>query len=89
MTVVFEVFKEADIFVVNVPANMTKFCQPLDLTVSGYAKRFLKSKFNEWCSGQVKAQVDDWISIDDVQVGLKLTKLTPIRAGLLVVSIII
>ena len=63
---------------------MTKFYQPLDLTVNGYAKQFLKCKFNEWYSGQVKAQLDNWISIDDVQVGLQLTKLKPIDAGWLV-----
>ena len=60
------------------------FYQPLDLTVNGYAKRFLKRKFSEWYSGQVKAQLDDGISIDDVQDGLQLTKLKPIHAGWLV-----
>ena len=34
--------------------------------------------------GQVKAQLDDGINIDDVQVGLQLTKLKPIHAGRLV-----
>ena len=43
-----------------------------------------KRKFNEWYSGQVKAQLDDGISIDDVQVGLELTKFKPIHAGWLV-----
>ena len=47
-TVVVDAFKEADIFIVNVPANMTRYYQPLDLTVNGYAKRFLKRKFIEW-----------------------------------------
>ena len=32
----------------------------------------------------MKAQLDDGISIDDVQVGLQLTKLKPIHAGWLV-----
>ena len=79
-TVVLEAFKEADICIVNVPANMTKFYKPLHLTVNGYAKRFIKRKFNEWYSGQVKAQLDDGISIDDVPVGLQFTKLKPMRA---------
>ena len=35
-------------------------------------------------SGQVKAELDDGISIDDFQVGLQLTKLKPIHAGWLV-----
>lgn len=63
---------------------MTKFYQPLDLTVNGYAKRFLKKKFNEWYSEQVKTQLDAGINIEDVQVGLQLTKLKIIHAGWIV-----
>ena len=63
---------------------MTKFYQPLDLTVNDYAKRFLKRKFNEWYSGQVKTQLDKGINIEDVQVGLQSTKLKLIHAGWLV-----
>ena len=47
-TIVLEAFKEANVWIVNVPANMTRYHQPLDLTVNGYGKRFLKHKFNEW-----------------------------------------
>ena len=57
---VLEAFKEADVCIVNVPTNMTKFYQPFDLTVNGYAKRFLKRKSNELYSGQVKAQLDEY-----------------------------
>ena len=38
---VVDAFKEANICIVNVPANMTKFYQPLHLTVNGYCKWFL------------------------------------------------
>ena len=54
-TAVLDVFKKANICTISVPANITKFYQPLDLTVNGYCKRFLKRKFNEWFSGQMKA----------------------------------
>ena len=81
---VLDAFKEADICIVNVPANLTKYYQPLDLTVIGYPKRYLKRKFIEWYSGQVKSQLDKNISIEDIQVGLQLTKLKPIHAGWLV-----
>ena len=47
---VLNAYEEANILIINVPANMTKYYQPLDLTVNGYAKRFLKSKFTEWYS---------------------------------------
>ena len=81
---VLDAFKEENICIVNVPANRTKFYQPLDLTVNGYAKRFLKRKFNEWYSGQVKTQLDKNIAIEDVQVGLQLTRLKRIHAAWLV-----
>ena len=81
---VLDAFKEENICIVNVPANMTKFYQPLDLTVNGYAKRFLKRKFNEWYSAQVKTQLEKNIAIEDVQVGLQLTRLKPIHAAWLV-----
>ena len=64
--------KEVNICIVNVPANMIKFYQTFDLMVSGYAKRFLKRKLSEWYSGQVKVQLDDGISTDDVQVRFKV-----------------
>ena len=35
------------ILLTNVPASMTKFYQPLDLTVNGYTKRFMARKFND------------------------------------------
>ena len=43
-----EALKEADLRIANVPANMTKFSQALDLTVNGYANRFFKRKFNSF-----------------------------------------
>ena len=52
-TAVHESYKENNILVVNVPGNMTKYYQPLNLTVKGYQKPYMKSKFN-WYSEQVK-----------------------------------
>ena len=43
---------------VPVPANMTHFFQPLDLTVNGYAKKFVRNQFTEYYSGAVKEQLD-------------------------------
>ena len=34
-----------NIIVTNILANMTKFYQPLDLTVSGYARRFIAKSY--------------------------------------------
>ena len=52
---VLNAYEEANILIINVPANMKKYHQPLDLTLNGFAKRFLKSKFTEWYSSQVRA----------------------------------
>ena len=70
-TTVLDAFKEANICIVNVPANMTNFYQPLSLTVNGCCKRFLTPKFKEWYLGQVKLQLDNDVEIDDV-LGLYL-----------------
>ena len=52
---VLNAYDEANILIINVPASMMNFYQPFDLTVNGYAKRFLKSKFTEWYSSQVES----------------------------------
>ena len=56
---------------------MTKFYQPLDLTVNGHAKRFLKNKFSTWYGNQISKQLDEGVKIDSVNVKLQLTTLKP------------
>lgn len=43
-----EVVESNNCVIVYVPANMTNYFQPLDLTVNGTAKQFLKQKFESW-----------------------------------------
>ena len=57
-SVVLDSFKDNEIEIVCVPANMTYLLQPLDLTVIGYAKSFTSGKFSEWCS-QIMKQLDN------------------------------
>ena len=45
-----DVLEVNNILVTDVPANMTRFYQPLDLTVNGSAKPFLAKEFNDWYS---------------------------------------
>ena len=55
-----------NIEVISVPANMTHFFQPLDLTVNGQAKKFCKNKFATWYSAaEVHKQVDSGINFED------------------------
>ena len=65
---VVEPYMKNNLCVVNVPTNMTKYYQPLDLTVNGYAKRYLKRKFNEWYSQQVSTQLANGMNLEDIEV---------------------
>ena len=47
-----------NIAIVSVPANMIHFFQPLDLTINGEAKRYMKDKFSTWYSDEVKQQIE-------------------------------
>ena len=51
--------EKLNIKVVTVPANMTHFFQPLDLTVNGSAKHFMKKKFVTWYDGEVKKEIEE------------------------------
>ena len=77
-------YEEVNILIINVPTNMTKYYQPFDLTDNGYGKRFLKRKFTEWYLSQVRAYLDNGVSLDDIEVELKLSKIKSIHAGWLV-----
>ncbi len=58
---------------VPVPPNMTHFFQPLDLTVNGAAKMFMRNRFITYYSDTVKQQLDLGKSLDDVEVDFRLT----------------
>ena len=74
-------YQDNNILIVNVSRNMTKYYQPLDLTVNGYCKKFLKSSFTQWYLAEVTRQLANKVALEDVQVKLQLTKLKPLRAG--------
>lgn len=76
--------KLASLNITIVPANMTHFFQPLDLTVNGEAKRFMKDKFTAWYSNEVKQQIESGGDSTDVNVDLRLTVLKPLHAVWLV-----
>ena len=78
---VIDCYKKNNMCVVYVPANMTKYYQPLDLTVNGYAKRYFKNKFNEWYSQQVSSQLARGINLENIEVKLKLSLIKPIHAA--------
>ena len=81
---VLNLLRDNKILLTNVPANMTKFYQPLDLTVNGYAKRFMARKFNDWYTQQVSARLDKGIAIDEIDIKLLLSLLKLLHAEWLV-----
>ena len=75
---VLNIYKEFNILVVLVPANMKNFLQPLDLTVNGYVKKFI------WYSLQTGNQLDVGKQLQDIDVSLRLSLLKPCHAEWLV-----
>ena len=66
--------------VVSVPANMTHFFQPLDLTVNGEAKQFMKDQFTNWYSAEIQKQMQSGTTTDEIEVDLRLSVLKPLHA---------
>ena len=73
-----------NIELVPVPANMTHFFQPLDLTVNGSAKKFIRRKFITYYSSEVKNQLDSGKNLDDIEVDFRLSKIKPLHAQWLI-----
>ena len=65
---------------IRVPPNMMNLFQPLDLTVNGSAKAFMKKKFTEWYSSSIAKQLDEGKAVEDIDVELKLSILKPLHA---------
>ena len=77
---VLDLYKEQNIEIACVPADMTHLLQSLDLTVNGYAKKYTRRKFNDWYTTQVGMQLDEGKSLQDITVPLLLSHLKPIHA---------
>ena len=73
--------KEHDIVMCQVPANMTHLFQPLDLTVNGSAKVFLKAKFTEWFSQKIEENLSEGKDLEDIDIPLTLSVLKPFHAS--------
>ena len=58
---------------------MTHFFQPLDLTVNGSAKNFMK-KFVTWYANEVKKKIKEGVPIESVEIDLSLTSIKPTHA---------
>ena len=65
---------------VKVPAKMTRVFQPLDLTVNGSAKAFMKKRFSEWYSRCVMQELDIGKDVDSIDIQLKMSVLKSLHA---------
>ena len=72
--------KSLNIELVAVPSNMTHFFQPLDLTVNGVAKRYMRKQFITYYSNCVKQQLENGKRLEDVEVDFRLTSIKPLHA---------
>ena len=72
--------KSLNIELVAVPSNMTHFFQPLDLTVNGVAKRYMRKQFITYYSNCVKHQLENGKRLEDVEVDFRLTSIKPLHA---------
>ena len=75
-----EKLRQNNILLVRVPANMTNLFQPLDLTVNGSFKAFMKQKFTEWYSKEIAKGLDNGVQLEDIDVKLRLSVLKPLHA---------
>ena len=73
-----------NIELIAVPANMTHFFQPSDLTVNGSTKKFMRKQFITYYSNEIKHQIDSGKAMDDIKVDLKLSKIKPLHAQWLI-----
>ena len=57
------------------------YFQPLDLTVNGAAKDFLKTKFTEWFAKKIDEGLQEGKELEDIEVKFGLTTLKPLHAS--------
>ena len=73
-----------NIELIAMPANMTHFFQPLDLTVNGSAKNYMRKQFIVYYSSSVKQQLDSGKQLENIDVDFRLTVIKPLHAQWLV-----
>ena len=73
-----------DVVLVPEPANMTHIFQPLDLTVNGSAKKFMRSCFTEYYAAAVKEQLGSGKQLEEIEVGFRLSTVKPLHGRWLI-----
>ena len=78
---VLNIFKVNNIFPTKVPTNIINLCQPLDLTVNGYAQSFMKRMFTEWFGSKIFEALESGKAPEEIDVRMNLSILKPLQAG--------
>ena len=81
---VLDKLKSLDCEFVAVPANMTHFFQPLDLTINRSAKQFMRKQFVMYYSEIVRHKLENGENVEDIEVDLRLPAIKPLHAQWLV-----
>ena len=67
--------RENNIYFVTVPNNTTHLSQPLDLTVNGFCKSFMKRKIAEWFAQQFDHQLTLGKKVEEIEIKFNLTEM--------------
>ena len=65
---------------VKVTSRITQFFQPLDFTVNGSAREFMKNHCSEWNRRCIGQELDNGKDIDSINNQLKMSILKPLHA---------
>ena len=62
------------------PPNLIHVFQPLDLTINGNTKEFLKNKFSDWYASQITNKLEKGEDVYEIEVKTTLTVMKPMHA---------
>ena len=63
---------------------MTHLFQPLDLTVNGHCKKFMKNEFAKWYMQQVDNALQVGTKLEDINIEFHLSVIKPLHTKWLV-----
>ena len=69
-----------NVLLVRVPSDMTHLFQPLDLTVNGHCKAYMKSKFAEWYRKQMENASFQGKKVEEIEISFRLTTIKLLHA---------
>ena len=59
---------EKNILFVKVPNNMMHLWQPLDISVNGWVKRWMRKRFEDMYAEQIRTGLDNSLQLESIEV---------------------